>query len=160
MGDAPDWKSHEQQASAERLRDAVRAFLDKNLTPDPGKRAVEATLEEKDWFDRMSQQAQIEQMKTVNLRWRHDMKLRAKYASLAFGLASWAVWFWICMFVAVGIGNAASGRPILSDTALITLTTGATVNVVAVFVVVIRGLFPGGDASNDRRLPESHRNGS
>jgi hypothetical protein len=71
-----------------------------------------------------------------------DLDLRAKYAAKAFGLAGWAVWFWICMFTAVGISNAALGKPVLSDNALITLTTGATVNVIAICLVVVRGLFP------------------
>ena len=71
-----------------------------------------------------------------------DTDLRKEYASRAFQLGETAVWFWICMFAAVGIANGVQEKQILSDNALMTLTAGATFNVIAVCMVVARGLFP------------------
>ncbi len=148
-GDGAAASQPEIQAAIEAFQEGVK----KALGPGDAARAAESAANERAWYERVQRETYIAHLKTVNRRWRHDMRLRAKYASRAFALAGWAVWFWIIMFAAVGIGNAASGRQILSDTALITLTTGATVNVVAVFVVVIRGLFPAKDAPPDVRSP-------
>lgn len=74
---------------------------------------------------------------------RADTELRGIYARRAFGLASLAVWFWMAMFTVTAISNFRMGLPALSDGALITLTSGATINVVAICLVVVRGLFRG-----------------
>ena len=76
-------------------------------------------------------------------RLKHDRKLRKSYARSARHLAQVAVVFWIFMFTSAALHNLATGRPFLSDGALITLTAGATVNILAALLGVIRGLFPG-----------------
>ena len=87
-------------------------------------------------------EAQVDRIKVKNDGRRADTDMRGKYAEQAFELARWAVWFWIVMFTATAITNTTMGKPALSDTALITLTSGATINVIAVCLVVVRGLFP------------------
>lgn len=87
-------------------------------------------------------EAAVERHKVKTDARRADTEMRGKYAEQAFELARLAVWFWIILFGATAISNAAMGKPALSDKALIALTSGATINVIAVCMVVVRGLFP------------------
>lgn len=80
--------------------------------------------------------------KVKNDRLQQDMDLREKHAEKAVGLAQVAVGCWIFLFALTGCVNLAQGRQFLTDKALVTLTAGATVNVIAVFLVVVKGLFP------------------
>jgi len=105
------------------------------------------------WKERVERdrlESQVEHLKAKYEAKRADIALRTKYAEKAFELATWAVWFWIVMFTATAVTNTAMGKPALSDNALITLTSGATINVIAVCLVVVRGLFPA-----KRRRPDS-----
>lgn len=97
------------------------------------------------WKERVEKdrlESEVEHLKAKYEAKRADIALRTKYAEKAFELASWAVWFWMVMFTATAITNTTMGKPALSDNALITLTSGATINVIAVCLVVVRGLFP------------------
>jgi|GEM_PF-6670077 hypothetical protein len=80
--------------------------------------------------------------KVKNDRLQQDMDLREKHAEKAVGLAQVAVGCWIFLFAFAGCMNLAQGKQFLTDKALVTLTAGATVNVIAVFLVVVKGLFP------------------
>ncbi|MBB5862570.1 hypothetical protein [Xanthomonas sp. 3058] len=107
------------------------------------RREAEDRLREEERAYRGEQRAaEINALKAQNDRVQHDMELRRKYASRAVGLAYVGVVFWCVMFLATGIARSVFDTSFLSDAALITLTTGATVNVIAVFLVVVRGLFP------------------
>lgn len=77
-----------------------------------------------------------------NDRLRQDMDLRERHAEKAVGLAQAAVTCWLLLFALAGCVNLTRGERFLSDQALVTLTAGATVNVIAVFLVVVKGLFP------------------
>jgi hypothetical protein len=74
-----------------------------------------------------------------------DRELRAEYAKKAFRLARCILIFWGAVVVLEGIWSAITGGKVqlLSDKALIAITAGATANVFAAFLGVIRGLFPG-----------------
>lgn len=76
---------------------------------------------------------------------RANRTLRQRYADKAHQLALGCIAFWIITIGAVGVVNAVTGRQILSDTVLVAVTTGVTVNVLAAFIGVIRGLFPATD---------------
>jgi hypothetical protein len=85
---------------------------------------------------------------------RANRALRDTYASKAYELASNCIQFWIFLILANALIVALLGKQVVSDTALIAITTGVTVNVLAAFLGVIRGLFPAdpkkpnGDAGN------------
>lgn len=84
---------------------------------------------------------QLKALQAENQRKRDDMELRKRYASKAVDLAYGATIFWALMFFLSGILRV-FGLDFLSDNALIALTSGATINVIAVFLVVVKGLFP------------------
>ncbi|SFV10317.1 hypothetical protein [Pseudoduganella namucuonensis] len=68
--------------------------------------------------------------------------LRATYADKAYFLASACIIFWAFAISSNAIVYACTGKQMISDTALIAITTGVTINVLAAFLGVIRGLFP------------------
>ncbi|CAG9176066.1 hypothetical protein LMG23992_03094 [Cupriavidus laharis] len=68
--------------------------------------------------------------------------LRADYADKAYCLAQACIAFWIVAIATVAAVKGFFDKQILSDTVLVAVTTGATINVLAAFLGVIRGLFP------------------
>lgn len=68
--------------------------------------------------------------------------LRNKYAGKAYDLACGGLVFWGVATSTNGIVFGITGRQMLSDKVVIAITTGATINVLAAFLGVIRGLFP------------------
>lgn len=114
------------------------------------------------WKERVERErleTEIEHLRARHESRRADIALRGKYAKQALGLATLAVWFWALMFAATSIANAMMGRQPLSDNALLTLTGGATVNVIAVCLVVVRGLFPAKSTSRRRVERDLERSG-
>lgn len=79
-----------------------------------------------------------------------NRQLRDKYAARAYELACGCIGFWVILIGADATLAAALGRHVVSDNVLIAVTTGVTVNVLAAFLGVIRGLFP---ASSSSRTP-------
>ena len=79
--------------------------------------------------------------------------LREKYAEKAYVLASGCVKFWCCAVAANGFYFLVVGKGLFSDQAFIAITAGITINVLACFLGVIRGLFPAetGKTSKKRR---------
>ena len=89
------------------------------------------------------------------LKWKiknqkQDVKMRRKYASKAYGFVfMWSCFLFLVVF-AVGYGDLQlqfedfkwNSHFKINDTVLIALISGVTVNIVAVFVIVIRNLFP------------------
>lgn len=89
------------------------------------------------------------------LKWKiknkkQDVKMRRKYASKAYGFVfMWSCFLFLIVF-AVGYGDLQlqfkdfkwNSHFKINDTVLIALISGVTVNIVAVFVIVIRNLFP------------------
>jgi len=71
-------------------------------------------------------------------------RLRGEYAEKAYKLAMGSISFWIVIigFEATVKLVVPERERILSDPVLIAITTGCTVNVLAAFLGVIRGLFP------------------
>ena len=82
----------------------------------------------------------------------NNIQMRKECANKAFSLASYGVYFWMVVVVLDLVILGTTHQHALSDTALATITAGATVNVLAAFLGVIRGLFPG-------RRPESSDKG-
>ena len=81
-----------------------------------------------------------------------NRQLRNKYASKAYNLACGGLVFWGVAISATAIAYGATGRQMFSDKVLIAITTGATINVLAAFLGVIRGLFPsGGEQQRSKR---------
>ena len=73
---------------------------------------------------------------------RANRELRKAYADKAHNLAAGCIQFWAIAISANAIINGITGKLMISDTAMIAITTGVTVNVLAAFLGVIRGLFP------------------
>jgi hypothetical protein len=71
-----------------------------------------------------------------------NRKLRENYSEKAYQIAKGGICFWIISLSATGIIFGITGKQMLSDKILIAITTGATVNTLAAFLGVIRGLFP------------------
>ncbi|MEJ8673442.1 hypothetical protein [Chromobacterium amazonense] len=71
-----------------------------------------------------------------------NRKLRDKYSKRAYSLARGCICFWMVVVATNGVLSAALPKPPISDNVIFALTTGVTVNVLAAFLGVIRGLFP------------------
>lgn len=71
-----------------------------------------------------------------------DRGLRDVYSQKAYELAADCIHFWIFLVLANALILALLDKQVVSDTVLIAVTTGVTVNVLAAFLGVIRGLFP------------------
>jgi hypothetical protein len=80
---------------------------------------------------------------------RANRRLRQVYAGKAYGLAAACLVMWTLLLTAQGLTRAVTGLEMWSDQVLIAVTTGVTVSVLAAFLGVIRGLFPG----KDERVP-------
>ncbi|WP_431100162.1 hypothetical protein [Roseateles noduli] len=76
---------------------------------------------------------------------RANRHLRQIYAAKAYGLAAGCIGLWAALLAVQGGTKAATGIDLWSDQVLIAVTTGVTVSVLAAFLGVIRGLFPGKD---------------
>jgi hypothetical protein len=72
-----------------------------------------------------------------------ERMLRRQYANKAFVLACVILGFW-GIIISVGVWSGMTGGHLkpLSDKVLMAITAGATANVFAAFLSVIRGLFP------------------
>ena len=76
---------------------------------------------------------------------RANRHLRQIYAAKAYGLAAGCIVLWAALLAIQGGIKATVGIDVWSDQVLIAVTTGVTVSVLAAFLGVIRGLFPGKD---------------
>ena len=76
---------------------------------------------------------------------RANRHLRQTYAAKAYGLAAGCLLLWALLLAIQGCIKALTGIEMWSDQVLIAVTTGVTVSVLAAFLGVIRGLFPGKD---------------
>ena len=76
---------------------------------------------------------------------RANRRLRQVYAGKAHGMAVACLTMWTMVLTAQGALKALTGIELWSDQVLIAVTTGVTVSVLAAFLGVIRGLFPGKD---------------
>ena len=72
-------------------------------------------------------------------------QLRETYAGRAYGIAIVCLSLWALLVGSQGVVNGIAGIAMWSDQVLIAVTTGVTVSVLAAFLGVIRGLFPGKD---------------
>lgn len=71
-----------------------------------------------------------------------NRSLREKYAGNAYELACGCISMWAVFLAAQGIVKAVTGVDMWSEKVIIAVTAGVTVNVLAAFLGVIRGLFP------------------
>ena len=81
---------------------------------------------------------------------RANRHLRDTYAKKAYGLAAGCLIAWISLLCAYGAIRITLGIETWSDQVLIAITTGVTVSVLAAFLGVIRGLFPGKGKEDDK----------
>jgi len=70
-----------------------------------------------------------------------NRELRGRHAKYAYRLARACLVMWWIVVLAQGIGKAFFDMEVWSSTVMIAITTGVTVNVLAAFLGVIRGLF-------------------
>lgn len=80
-----------------------------------------------------------------------NRKLRSDFAEKAYKLACGSIGFWIILLSVNGIFHVATGRQGVSDYVLIAVTTGVTINVLAAFLGVIRGLFPANEKISKKK---------
>jgi hypothetical protein len=83
-----------------------------------------------------------------------NRELRRMYADKAYALASDCLNFLFALIAGNAIWAAISGQQVVSDKLLFALITGVTVNVLAAFLGVIRGIFP---ADNGQKKPKQER---
>jgi len=76
---------------------------------------------------------------------RANRQLRQVYAAKAYRMAASCIALWAMQLAVQGGVKATVGLDLWSDQVLIAVTTGVTVSVLAAFLGVIRGLFPGKD---------------
>lgn len=77
--------------------------------------------------------------------------MRQQYASKAYGLAWDSITFLFALVAGNAVWAAISGKQVISDQLLFALITGVTVNVLAAFLGVIRGLFPNASSRKPKR---------
>lgn len=123
------------------LKDSVKASA-ASIAAEPTSNRANPFEDTSEFFDSTKKAEKQRGRKFRNDRLQQDMDLREKHAEKAVRLAEVAVACWIFLFAVAGVTNTAIGRPFLGERELMTLTAGATVNVIAVFLVVVKGLFP------------------
>lgn len=69
-----------------------------------------------------------------------DRKMRKLYAERSYNIGLWTLVFWAFIFLMYFL-SPADKKP-LSETALGIFTTACTVNILAAFISIIKGLFP------------------
>lgn len=69
-----------------------------------------------------------------------DISLREKYASISYSFAKYTIAFWMFLFFVYFL-SPINAKPI-SETALGIFTTACTINILAAFISIIKGLFP------------------
>ena len=84
-----------------------------------------------------------------NNRQQQLIDLRQIYAEKAYKVAKYGLYWWGVVILLSAVGKSV-GKDIISDNALIAITTASTLNLFAAFLGVIRGLFP----SNDPKTKE------
>lgn len=77
--------------------------------------------------------------------------MRQQYASKAYCLAWDSITYLFALVACNAVWAAISGKQVVSDQLLFALITGVTVNVLAAFLGVIRGLFPNAYGKSKRR---------
>ncbi len=77
--------------------------------------------------------------------------MRQQYASKAYSLAWDSITFLFALVAGNAVWTAISGKQVISDKLLFALITGVTVNVLAAFLGVIRGLFPNAYGKKPKR---------
>lgn len=80
-----------------------------------------------------------------------NRELRSTYAGKAYKLAFGCIQFWAVAISLNAIIYVLTGKLMISDNAMIAITTGVTVNVLAAFLGVIRGLFPSDSIKSKRK---------
>jgi len=81
--------------------------------------------------------------------------LREKFAEKAYEMSTGCLCAWFVLLATSGIVNALQGREMWSDKVIIAVTTGVTVSVLAAFLGVIRGLFPGNAPKESGKTPKA-----
>lgn len=75
-------------------------------------------------------------------------ELREKFAEKAYKVAKYGLVWWACILLLSAVGKCV-GKEVFSDKVIIAVTTASTVNLLAAFLGVIRGLFPTGKSNRD-----------
>lgn len=70
-------------------------------------------------------------------------ELREKFAEKAYKVAKYGLFWWATVLLLSAVGKIV-GKELFSEKVLIAVTTASTVNLLAAFLGVIRGLFPAG----------------
>lgn len=85
-------------------------------------------------------QERVNALKEQNSKSKDDRQMRKLYAEKAYTFASYTISFWAFLFLAYFL-SPPDKKP-LNDTALAIFTTACTVNILAAFISIIKGLFP------------------
>lgn len=137
-----------------------------SLDPDAEAAGKTAAAKEEEFFEQEGKKAQlrlalqkVRAQETKNRDREKTTELRGEYAEKAYKLAARSIWFWIAI---VGVEAAVQifspvGKRVLSDPVLIAITTGCTVNVLAAFLGVIRGLFPSASRAKGKKSKKGKR---
>lgn len=88
---------------------------------------------------------QIQQLLSENERYRENTSLRKALATAFTVIIS----FWLLAVLLILVGNRCNQYN-LSDNVLITLLVTTTANVIGMMLIILRNLFPSGDALNDK----------
>lgn len=75
-----------------------------------------------------------------NFKSKDDRKMRREYANKTYGFAQRTITFWMFLFLIYFLGPT-NNKP-LNDVALGIFTTACTVNLLAAFISIVKGLFP------------------
>ncbi|RZI56053.1 MAG: hypothetical protein EOP37_25690 [Rubrivivax sp.] len=113
---------------------------DGNLPPSARLRD-DLAVRQKDVLDQSQSDAESQRVADMEA----NRRLRHVYAAKAYGMAICCIALWAVLLAVQGGIKALIGIEMWSDQVLIAVTTGVTVSVLAAFLGVIRGLFPGKD---------------
>lgn len=82
----------------------------------------------------------LNSLKEKNSKSKDDREMRKIYAEKAYNFAAYTISFWAFLFLAYFL-SPPDKKP-LNDTALAIFTTACTVNILAAFISIVKGLFP------------------
>ncbi|MGX2974452.1 hypothetical protein ACWIUH_05640 [Ursidibacter arcticus] len=85
-------------------------------------------------------QEKVNALKEQNSKSKDDRQMRKLYAEKAYAFAAYTISFWAFLFLVYFLSPP--DRKPLNDTALAIFTTACTVNILAAFISIIKGLFP------------------
>lgn len=114
--------------------------------------AEQSVAREREELELAQQEADLENLKELTAGLRQDRRQRKSFAWAAFGLVSFWLWTNLVVLFLYGFGIRSFALP---EIVLTGLVGSSTANVIGLFAIVMRHLFPGRSSRRRRRRRKS-----